>query len=157
MLKLRENGDVKMKLDYRKTWDMRTGLLMAAVGAMLSLAFRVLFYWMGIDGYQNVEQQLTADKTLGILAVELVVLSPIIEEVLFRECLYRLLRKRGSAVSSALLSSVAFGIYHWNIPQGIYAFVMGLFLAWSLEQYQTMKAPIVIHMAANMMALIISI
>ena len=77
MLKLRENGDVKMKLDYRKTWDMRTGLLMAAVGAMLSLAFRVLFYWMGIDGYQNVEQQLTADKTLGILAVELVVLSPI--------------------------------------------------------------------------------
>jgi len=157
MLELRGNGDTKMKLEYMKIWNMRSGLFMAAIGAMLSMIFRMLFYWMGIEGYRNVEQQLTADKALWILAAELVVLSPILEEVLFRGCLYRLLRKQGSAICSALISSIAFGIYHWNVPQGTYAFLMGMVLAWSLEQYKTLKAPIVIHMAANMMALILAV
>lgn len=140
-----------------KTWNMRTCLFLAAVGAMLSFVFRMLFYWIGILEYQNVEHQLIADKTLGILLAELILLSPVLEEIFFRGILFRWLRKRIPWSLAMVFSAVIFGLYHWNIPQGIYAFVMGLFLAWSLEQYQTMKAPIVIHMAANLMALMLAV
>lgn len=142
-----------MGLEYMKSWNIKSGYVLAMTGALFSLLFRTVFSMLGLEGYQEVERQLLADKGMSMLVLELVILSPILEEVVFRGFLYRYLRRRLPLSGAMLISAAAFGIYHWNLTQGIYAFAMGMLLAWSLEHYQTMKAPVVVHMAANLAAL----
>jgi len=146
-----------MNLECRKMWNWKSGWILALTGAGLSFLFRIVFTVLGADGYQAAEQQLLADKSIAVLFLELVFLSPVLEEFLFRRILYLQLRKKMPVMVSMVISSMLFGVYHWNLPQGIYAFIMGMLLAWSLESYRTMKAPMVIHMAANAAAVLLSV
>lgn len=41
-----------------------------------------------------------------------------------------------------------------NVVQGIYAFLLGILLAWICEKYQTIWAPILFHAAANLLSVI---
>lgn len=138
-------------------WSRKSICLLALAGAGCSAGFRILFTLIGMDGYQTAEQQLIADKSLLYLLIELVLLSPALEEWIFRHILYHRLKKWIPVSLAMVISSLLFGIYHWNLPQGIYAFVMGMLLAWALERFQTIKAPLVIHMAANAAALFMSV
>ena len=146
-----------MNLECRKTWNWKSGWILALTGAGLSFLFRIVFTVLGADGYQAAEQQLLADKSIAVLFLELVFLSPVLEEFLFRRILYLQLRKKMPVMVSMVISSLLFGVYHWNLPQGIYAFAMGMLLSWSLESYRTMKAPVVIHMTANAAAVLLSV
>lgn len=49
-----------------------------------------------------------------------------------------------------------FGIYHGNVPQGIYAFLLGLLMVYLREQYQTLLAPVLFHMSANVYSVLAS-
>lgn len=139
-----------------KIWSKKQVCLLTAVGAGCSFLFRILFAVLGIDGYQQVEQQLIGEKGILYLVIELLVISPVLEEWIFRHILYCGLKKWMPVSAAMILSSLLFAVYHWNNPQSIYAFFMGMLLAWSLEHYQTMKAPWLIHLAANVMALFMS-
>ena len=55
---------------------------------------------------------------------------------------------------AALISAVLFGLYHGNLLQGVYAFLLGLVLAWLYERFQTLAAPWLFHAAANMTSII---
>ena len=59
--------------------------------------------------------------------------------------------------SACLISAAAFGLFHGNMVQGIYGFVMGVVLALAMERCQTVKAPVLIHFAANGAALVLNL
>ena len=67
----------------------------------------------------------------------------------FRGLIYRRLRKETSIAVSVLVSALIFGIYHGNIVQFIYAFLVGIVLACSYEYYHSLAAPILIHIFMN--------
>ena len=94
---------------------------------------------------------LSGNLVLQILV--LLVASPLLEEFFFRGVLYvrfkEVIGVRGAMVATAL----GFGLYHANLSQGIYGFFMGLFLAWCMERFQTVKAPIAVHIASNLAAM----
>lgn len=50
-----------------------------------------------------------------------------------------------------------FGVFHWDLVQGIYSFFMGLILAYLMEKTNTVKAPVVFHFAANLAALVLAV
>ena len=129
-------------------WNRKTALLLAGVGAGCSLAFRMLVEQLGIPGYQQAEQELLAG-TLWVRAVVLTMVSPLVEEIIFRKFLYGWMKRWMPLWGASVSSALCFGLYHGNLAQGLYAFGMGLFLAWSMERFRTLKAPIVIHAAAN--------
>ena len=58
-------------------------------------------------------------------------------------------------MAAILWSSLAFGIFHGNIVQGVYAFLVGLFFAWLMEHSQRILVPMVGHMAANLFVLLL--
>ena len=73
---------------------------------------------------------------------------------LFPGILFQRLKELMSVKAAAVVSALVFGLYHGTLTQGIYGFFMGLALVWAMERTQTVKAPVVVHMAANLAGLL---
>lgn len=78
---------------------------------------------------------------------------PFAEEIIFRGFGFSWLRQRFPFWLSAALSSMLFGFYHGNLPQGAYAFFIGLAVAWLYEVSGTLLAPYLFHVSANLLSL----
>ena len=79
--------------------------------------------------YQETAQRQYA-VSLGMGLVLYAGVSALVEEVVFRFLLYnRLRRSCGRAAFGVVASAFLFGVYHGNIVQGVYAFVIGSLMA----------------------------
>ena len=75
--------------------------------------------------YKEAENNLySASYPLQILASG--ILIPFTEEIIFRGLGFAALREKLPFWLSAALSAALFGLYHGNLPQGVYAFLIGL-------------------------------
>ena len=81
---------------------------------------------------------------------------PIVEELLFREILFRVLRKWIAFPWAMLISAVVFGAYHGNIVQFVYATICGMLLAYLYEKYDSIFATILSHMSMNIFSIILT-
>lgn len=89
---------------------------------------------------------------MQILALAFVI--PAAEEMIFRGLMFAPLRDRLSFWPSAIISSLLFGVYHGNLVQLVYAFALGMVMAWLYERFSTLAAPYVFHMAANFVSIL---
>ncbi len=136
-------------------------ILWAVIGA---LAATVLTYVFNITGlvadrsYQEAADGLfNASPYIPVLVIMYCVISPTVEETLFRFLLFGFINKKtGKAPVAILVSSVVFGIYHLNPVQMLYGFLMGLIIAASYHRNRNLLIPIITHAAANAMALVIT-
>ena len=104
------------------------------------------------------------EETAGVLYstniwLELAVLGlivPITEELIFRGVVYERMKRCFSLKMAAFLCSLFFGVYHGNVSQGIYAFLLGLLLVYVKERYHSMAAPVLFHMSANIYSVLAS-
>lgn len=76
--------------------------------------------------------------------------SPLAEELVFRAMVFRTLRKGFSFVPAAILSGVAFGVYHMNWVQGVYATALGVLLAYTYEKTNSLLGCYLFHLAFNL-------
>ncbi len=95
-----------------------------------------------------------ADVWLQVLTA--VLLGPIVEELIFRGLMYiRLKRMFGSGIA-AFVTGLIFGVYHWNLAQGIYAFLFSYATIFIYEKYKNIYAPIIMHIAANATSILVT-
>lgn len=139
------------KLRGNKNCGFQTGSLLLICGMVLSVGFRILFAWFGIQEYESATEKLF-DGNIVLQCLVLLIASPVLEELFFRGVFYQRLKEVVSIRSAMMISAFCFGLYHGNISQGIYGFVMGLFLAWAMEHCRTVAAPLTIHIGANVAA-----
>ncbi|MEG0689025.1 MAG: type II CAAX endopeptidase family protein [Hungatella sp.] len=100
-------------------------------------------------GVNEVNMTLYAPPFLmQLLIVGLIV--PIAEELVFRGMLFFRLRDSLDFSAAAFLSALYFGVVHGNVVQGLYAFVLGLMMAWLCERCGRLRVSIQFHCAANM-------
>ena len=107
------------------------------------------------DSFENTAKSIYgANIYLQIITV--VILGPIVEELVFRGLMYiRLKRMFGIGISS-LVTGLAFGIFHGNISQGIYAFLFSYAAIFLYEKYKNIYAPIIFHMTANAFSVLVT-
>lgn len=99
--------------------------------------------------FQEISQiQFETPIWLGILSYG--ILAPLGEEVVFRGVVYGQLKKVMKVPAAIVLSGLAFGLFHGNLVQAVYATVIGILLALVYELYGTLIAPMVFHSAANL-------
>lgn len=84
------------------------------------------------------------------------ILIPIVEELLFRGFLFRVLRKWVAFPWAMVISAVLFGAYHGNLVQFVYAGFCGVLLAYLCEVYASVVAPILSHMTMNLVSVILT-
>lgn len=149
--------DMKLLHIRREPGKSYVLLAMAAVGAVLGL--NLLFHLTGLTGnssaYQTVaKQQYSASLWVGLICYGII--TPMAEELLFRGILYGYLRRMFKLLPAAVISAVLFGIYHGNLVQGLYAFVMGCLIVYAYEYFGDFRAAVGVHMAANLTAYVLS-
>ena len=83
-------------------------------------------------------------------------LAPLSEEFLFRGIFYRRLRTLCRPVPAVLTGALVFALFHGNLLQGLYAFLLGILLLYVYETSHSLLAPIVLHTAANLASLVMT-
>lgn len=106
------------------------------------------------DSYEEVSETLYSGNVwIRILSVGF--FGPAVEELVMRGLLYQRFRAMMRPGAAIFWSALAFGIFHGNVIQGVYAFLVGLFFAWLMERSQRLLVPMVGHMAANLFVLLL--
>ena len=139
-------------------WPLR---LMLAAGTALAanwLLGKIPWPSVWLAGFEQAMEGTggAGSKPLDFLILTLF-LAPIAEEAVFRLGIYTWLGRRLPSAAAAILSALAFGLYHGNWIQGIYGFFMGLVLAWGYESGGNRSFPmaVLMHGAANLAVLLI--
>lgn len=120
---------------------------------MCSVACNYLVIFTGMseisEGYKRVNQIFYGNGLL-LEILTLCVIGPAAEELVYRGFVYQHLRKKGSCLAASVLSALMFGILHFNLVQGVYAFILGLLLAYIAERTGSLICAAAAHMAANL-------
>lgn len=155
-------GDCKRKeakgdIQAKKKITIQQWALIVLLGMAASISLNDWIALSGVitifDGFEEVAEALYGGNLL-IEFLAIAVAAPLIEELIFRGLVYQRLRELSGARTAIILSALYFGVYHMNVVQGIYAFLLGLLLAWVCEKYQTLWAPVLFHASANLLSVI---
>ena len=88
------------------------------------------------------------EMPLVVMLLGACVLGPLCEELLFRGLIAGRLARYGQK-PAAFISALLFGLYHANLSQFFYAFLLGLLLAYAYFYTGKLKTSVVLHMLFN--------
>lgn len=97
---------------------------------------------------QNTVANVINNGSMWVNVLYVVICAPIIEEYVFRKLLVDRTLRYGQGVA-VLMSGLLFGLFHGNLNQFVYAFPMGLFLAFLYVRTGKLKISIALHMICN--------
>ncbi len=149
----------KKKDDYPRGFSFRVilGILLLGIGLyyVTSLVVDVLGAirpeWIANYNFMVQEAGYTSPSLLLILYT--VILAPIIEELIFRGLTYRYARNAFPFWVANVWQALLFGLLHFDLVQGTYAFVMGLFLGYIVHRGRGVKYSILVHIIFNVIGL----
>ncbi len=133
--------------------------LMVPLGLAACILGNNLITFSGLIAQDEAFEQVSEALYRGNLAVEFIgigIIVPIVEELVFRGLVYRRFRDFVRPLIAGGASAFAFAIFHGNLVQGVYAFFLGALMCYVYEKYQSLLAPVLIHMSANLLSVFVS-
>jgi uncharacterized protein len=145
-------GEAKASLYYLLNGKTIGFFLLLGVGSQLFfsglMSLLTPYLEKVFSDYSKIMQQLLSGQ--GIVVVILtVVVAPIAEELIFRGVILHMANRYITFAGANLLQAILFGIYHGNLVQGIYAGLLGLLLGIMYYKYNSVLAPVLLHMIIN--------
>lgn len=107
-----------------------------------------------LESYTDTQQIIEGGGFLMQLVTAGIV-APIVEELIFRGLVYRRTKKMTGTIAAAILSAALFGVFHGNWVQAPYAFIIGIVAVFVYEKFKSIVAPIMLHMSANILSVLI--
>ena len=89
------------------------------------------------------------------LIISTSIIGPIYEEIIFRYLIYNRLSLKYSSKKSLLITTTIFALIHISPIKVIYAFILGFFLNKSYQKTNSIISPILIHISANLISLLL--
>ncbi len=117
------------------------------LGSVIMMACARIFPNQFVSNNTNLNDALSG--IVWITLIYAVILGPVIEEIIFRGLAFGYARKIFPVWLALIFQAALFGIYHWNLTQGIYAFVIGLFLGYLCLKGPGIRYSIPCHMMIN--------
>ena len=84
------------------------------------------------------------------------IIGPLCEELVFRGLLAGRLARYGQK-PGAFISALLFGLYHANLEQFFYAFLLGLLLAYVYYRTGLLRVSVALHMVLNFFGAVVSL
>ncbi len=135
----------------RKSVLWYLGLIVFAVSSVVF--FNTLVSLSGLLEQSSAYQEVVKRQygvSLGMGLFLYAGISAVVEEGVFRFLLYnRLYRSSGRVAFGVVASAFLFGVYHGNIVQGIYAFIVGVLMALTYVCFNDFLAPVLFHGFGN--------
>ena len=120
-----------------------------------------LIYYSGLDkifpGYTQLEETAFQNQNIFVMFIVIGVVSPIVEEVVFRGLVAKRIQDYLGTAWAVVLSAVIFGAYHGNVMQFVYAGLLGLAFGLIMCRTNSLKVVITAHVAANIWSLVGSV
>ncbi len=109
-------------------------------------------YLSTVMGYEiaNTTSDLIYESPLWLVIAVAVVIGPIVEELIFRKAIIDRLGMYGERFAVAV-SAVAFGLFHGNLSQLIYATAVGFIFGYVYTRTGKIKNSCILHIAVNFM------
>lgn len=135
------------KLTFPGTISLAMGLELVISCILVGLSF------IAPDAMANYEETMASMgiANLSVIStIATIIAAPILEELLFRGLIMKLLERGGYNFWVAnVIQAVFFGIIHGNLVQGIYAFVMGFLFGLIYKKTKKLWACVIAHMVFN--------
>ncbi len=140
------------------TFTWRLALIALGVAVLLRVAVIPLgfvFQWLGYT--ENPQLPMLAPQGFDVTSMIITligggILAPIGEELLFRGVIHHWLRRWG-AVLAVVVSSLIFGLAHFNLMIGAIAFILGIGCAIIYDRTRSLWAPIIVHVVFNLLGI----
>ncbi len=132
--------------------------LTMALGITAAIFINCLFSLTGITTIGTVYEGIASRQMSLPIFVGIVfygILTPFIEEIVYRLLFFRIALRELGAVAAFILSPLIFGLYHGNIPQALYGIVMGTLITWVYYRFGSFLYPYLFHACANIVIYII--
>lgn len=81
--------------------------------------------------------------------VSVAIFAPLVEEIIFRSCIYTRLRRGMPMGAAVILAAFTFGMAHGAAIAVFYASLLGLLLIYTYEKFGTVLAPFLVHLGFN--------
>lgn len=118
------------------------------LGISISLTYNILIYYL--NKYFNfTDAYKLSSVPIFVQIISSGMLGPILEEYLFRCIVYNKLKEFNKDKKAIILTGIIFALFHSNIINGIYAFIINFVLIYLYNKYKTIKAPIIMHIVLN--------
>lgn len=145
----------------KSVFSWRAVIYLIVLGAAIQFEVSILLDFIlpifpkTMENYTNLIESIGVGSTTGAW-IYTVLLAPIAEELIFRGVTLKLEERVLKFAVANLIQAVLFGIYHQNIVQFVYAFLLGLLLGYICHLYDSILPAIVLHASVNLFANIIS-
>lgn len=144
---------MQRKVPFKQYW------MIAVISVAVAIGLNNILLILNIAKYSKAYQEAAEMLYSPPFMVQILyagILMPVVEELVFRGAIFKLLRRWIAFSWAMLISAVLFGLYHGNLVQFIYASLCGMLLAYLYEKFGSIKAPILAHMTANLTACIMT-
>jgi membrane protease YdiL (CAAX protease family) len=126
------------------------------IGNIIGLIITTLLSNIASLDIANPVQQLINSTDIWLNLLLISIIGPVFEEFFFRKLLIDRTVKYGAKIS-ILLSALMFGLFHGNLNQFFYAFLMGGFFAYVYMKTGKLIYPILLHIIVNLMGSVVSL
>lgn len=131
-------------------------MLIIGLGAAFCLAGNCLAGMTGLV-YSDQAYQEMASAFYGVSFFMQIagsgIIIPLAEELFYRGLVFKRFREQGSFFLAAALSTILFSSGHGNFVQSLYTIGLGFLLCFVYEKYDSLKAPLCLHITANLVSL----
>lgn len=129
-------------------------LLMAGLSVLVSELDNILQTFVNkSDWYLGLMEGLGGQNVILVFLATCVV-APVFEELFFRGLILRGLLKNIKPWLAILLSAFLFAVFHFNIWQGLGAFILGIMMGWVLYKTGSLYLAIFAHFVNNFIVLL---
>ncbi len=129
-----------------------------ALAILFNLITSYLLVFLESSGVQAAAPDSSVDPSLAGLLLSLLstaLLPGLLEEMVFRGFMLGALRPLGNA-NAMWISALIFGIFHGNVQQFVFAFLLGLVLAYLTVQTESIWPAVVLHFSNNAMSVVLT-
>lgn len=155
------NGN--LRLDFKKDFHPLEilGIIFLVPGtqymsSILTALLATIFpSWLGT--YEELLENAGLNNDISlIMIIYAVFLAPISEELIFRGVTYQIARRVFPFWIANIIQAFFFGVFHQNMLQGCYTFVLALFLGYICEKGGSIYHVILLHFLFNLWGTVIS-
>ena len=127
-------------------------VMMYAVGTVFNLVGTYISQAAPAGGTEQLDMinaMVTSGIPTGIMMT--VVIAPILEELIFRKLILDRIRNYGEK-TAIVFSALCFGLFHGNLTQFLYAFMIGLFLGYVYCKTGKVLYTMIMHALVNLIS-----
>lgn len=141
------------KVEDGSFWNLKSLILLILLGIAVQLSVSYLLFFIFsllpslAQSYSALMSPLVALSPVSIIYVG--ILSPIGEECIFRGLIMHYAEDNASFYVANILQAALFGVFHGNLVQGIYAFLLGLLLGYLVKLSGSIFGGMIFHSALN--------